>query len=98
MGSSSLAEKGYDHTRLWHLRLAHISEKGLTELHKHGLLGKEQITNIDFYEDSVRGKSTRVKFSQGSHVTKEILNYVHFDYGGRPKLLQMVVQGISCQL
>ena len=34
-----------DKTNLWHKRLGHISNKGLVELSKQGLLGSDKIAN-----------------------------------------------------
>ncbi|KAH9782991.1 hypothetical protein KPL71_009148 [Citrus sinensis] len=48
-----------DRTKLWHMRLAHMSEKGLKELSKQGLLGNDQITSLQFCEKCVFGKATR---------------------------------------
>lgn len=40
-------------TKLWHIRLAHMSERGLKELIKQGLLGTDQISSVEFYEKYV---------------------------------------------
>lgn len=52
-----------DKTKLWHMRLAHISENGLKELSKQGLFGYNQISSLEFCEKCVFGKATRQKFS-----------------------------------
>uniref|UniRef100_A0A803QAF2 Retrovirus-related Pol polyprotein from transposon TNT 1-94-like beta-barrel domain-containing protein n=1 Tax=Cannabis sativa TaxID=3483 RepID=A0A803QAF2_CANSA len=38
LGTENVAvnEKGSDKTRMWHLRLSHVSERGLIELEKQG--------------------------------------------------------------
>ena len=43
-----------DKTRLWHLRLGHISEKGLRELEKKSGFGTDKIENLEFCEDCSR--------------------------------------------
>ncbi|KAH9781301.1 hypothetical protein KPL71_008412 [Citrus sinensis] len=45
-------------TLLWHLRLGYMSLKGLKELHKQGVLGISQISELDFCEDCVLGGNT----------------------------------------
>lgn len=53
--------------RLWHLRLANISENGLQELAKQQLLCGDKIEGLNFCEQCVLGKSTRVKFDIGTY-------------------------------
>lgn len=72
-------------TRLWHVRLDHISESGLMELHKQGPFGKDQISKLEFCEHCVLGKQTRVKFQKALHRTKGTLDYVHSDVWGTSK-------------
>ncbi|KAH9769617.1 hypothetical protein KPL71_012080 [Citrus sinensis] len=48
-----IASVSSDKTKLWHMRLAHMSEKGLKELSKQGLLGNDQITSLQFCEKCV---------------------------------------------
>ena len=68
-----------DNTRLWHLRLGYISEKGLKELKKQGVLGKEKIGNLGFCKDCVFGKSSRASFKRLNQKSKNFLNYIHSD-------------------
>lgn len=44
--------------------MRHVSERGLKELQKQGLLDDNPIGSLDFCEHSVYGKSTRVSFSK----------------------------------
>jgi hypothetical protein len=48
-------------TKLWHMRLGHMSEKGMHLLHKRGYLN--DISKLEFYEHCVFGKQKRVSFS-----------------------------------
>ena len=66
-----------DKTKLWHLRLGHMSIKGLKELQKQGVLGDEKITELDFCKDCVLGKTTRSSFKSSTHTTCGILDYIH---------------------
>lgn len=65
-------------------RLGHVSEKGLMELKKHGLLGDTTIGALEMCEHCVYGKTTRVSFGRGKHTTKKIFEYVHSELC-RPK-------------
>ncbi|KAH9754884.1 Integrase catalytic domain-containing protein [Citrus sinensis] len=86
-GESSVPVKtNADNTRLWHLRLGHISLNGLKELEKQGVLGADKIEELDFYEDCVLRKSTRTSFKKSVHKTKSILDYVHSDLWGPSQL------------
>lgn len=67
---------------MWHHRLAHISERGLEELHKQGLIGTGSFEKLEFCEHCLFGKQKKVKFSHGSHTTKAIVDYVHSDIWG----------------
>ena len=76
-----------DRTKLWHMRLAHMSEKGLKELSKQGLLGNDQITSLQFCEKCVFGKATRHRFNSGKKETKHSLDYVYSDLWGPSQVL-----------
>lgn len=69
----------------WHKRLGHVSERGLQELQKQGLLNGRKLGKMGFCEDCIYGKATRVKFSSSVYKTREILNYVHSDLWGPSK-------------
>ncbi|GAV89900.1 gag_pre-integrs domain-containing protein [Cephalotus follicularis] len=77
---SSVSED--DKTKLWHMRLGHMSERGMTTLSKRGLLCGEHTTSLDFCEHCVVGKHTKVRFSTGTHSTKGTLDYIHSDLWG----------------
>ena len=59
-----------DKTKLWHLRLEHMSERGLKELEKQGLFGEDHISLLEFCEKCVFGKTTRKKFKTRRKETK----------------------------
>lgn len=63
VGSSSVASKRIeDYMTLWHRRLGHVSERGLQELGKQGLLDKSKLENLKFYEHCVFEKLTQLNF------------------------------------
>ncbi|GJU26159.1 retrovirus-related pol polyprotein from transposon TNT 1-94 [Tanacetum coccineum] len=68
--------------QVWHKRLGHISEAGLQVLEKQGLFGKESLGKLDFCENYVLGKSHRVRFGVGRHITQGVIDYVHSDLWG----------------
>ncbi|KAI9186582.1 hypothetical protein LWI28_018815 [Acer negundo] len=68
-----------DKTKLWHMRLGHVSERGLRELYRQGLLCGDSIGKLDYREHCIIGKQTRLKFSTGVHTSKGTLDYVHSD-------------------
>ncbi|KAG8499034.1 hypothetical protein CXB51_005442 [Gossypium anomalum] len=71
-----------DITKLWHMRPGHMSENGMTELSKRGLLGGQGICKLNFCEHCVFGKQKRVRFTRGIHNAKRTLEYIHFDLWG----------------
>ncbi|KAL6521554.1 hypothetical protein OROGR_018123 [Orobanche gracilis] len=56
--SSSMSDK--DVTKLWHMRLGHMSEKGMHLLSKQGHLGKHGIGKLEFCKHCVFGKQKKV--------------------------------------
>ena len=68
-----------DVTMLWHMRLRHMSEKGMIELSRRGLLDRHNTSKLEFCEHCVFKKQRQVKFSKGIHNTKGTLDYLHSD-------------------
>lgn len=79
---SSADTSEIDVGKLWHIRLAHMSEKGLSILSKRGLLDGQAVDKIDFCEECVLGKFKRSKFGPAVHRTKGTLDYIHSDLCG----------------
>jgi len=87
LGSTVVSRVAYvesndDATKLWHLRLGHLNEHKMTELHKRGLLKGVQSCKLDLCDYYVLRKQTRVLFKVAEHTTKGILDYVHIDVWG----------------
>ena len=61
------------------MRLGHMSEHGLHELCKRGLLNEHSISKLKFCEHCVFGKHKRVSFNTSTYKSKGILDYVHSD-------------------
>lgn len=53
---SSSIDSDSDITRLWHMQLGHMSERGIIELSKKSLFGGQRIGKLDFCEHCVFGK------------------------------------------
>jgi hypothetical protein len=75
-------ESEYDCTVLWHMRLGHMSEWGMLELHKKNLLKGIKTCKLDFCKFCVLGKQNRVQFKTATHKTEDILDYVHSNVWG----------------
>ncbi|KAG8503382.1 hypothetical protein CXB51_001329 [Gossypium anomalum] len=78
--SSSLSDD--DITKLWHMRLGHMSENGMVELSKRGLLDRQGICKLKFCEHCIFGKQKRVRFTKEIHNTKGTLEYIHSNLWG----------------
>ncbi|GJS54945.1 retrovirus-related pol polyprotein from transposon TNT 1-94 [Tanacetum coccineum] len=64
------------------MRLGHMSEKGMMELSKRGLLCGQNTRKLEFCKHHVFGKQHRVKFGTTVHRTKGTLDYIHSDLWG----------------
>ncbi|KAG8485682.1 hypothetical protein CXB51_019024 [Gossypium anomalum] len=82
VASSSLSDD--DITKLWHMRLGHMSENGMVELSKRGLLDGQGIRKLNFCEHCVFRKQKRVH--RGIHNTKGTMEYIHSDLWGSPRV------------
>uniref|UniRef100_A0A2P2NYU7 Retrovirus-related Pol polyprotein from transposon TNT 1-94 n=1 Tax=Rhizophora mucronata TaxID=61149 RepID=A0A2P2NYU7_RHIMU len=76
-----------DVTKLWHIRLGHMSDRGMAALSKKGLLCGQNIGKMEFCEHCVFGKQKRLSFSTAIHKTKGTLDYIHSDLWGPFQIL-----------
>src|ERR1044072_5004268 len=67
------------------MRLGHLSEKGMKELHKRDLLPAVKSCTIGLCKYRILGKQCRVSFKTEKHTTEGILDYVHSDVWGPTK-------------
>jgi len=79
----------HNNSELWHLRLGHVSERGLVELAKQVLLGKDKLDKLEFCEHCILDKQHRVKFCSGMHHSSRPFEYVHQIFGVLPRHLLM---------
>jgi len=86
--SAAAAEKG-DTTRLWHMCLGHMSEKGLQVLHGKGVLPGIKSCKLDFCEFCIMGRQRRASFSTSKSKTMGLLDLIHTDVW-RPSLVLSV--------
>ncbi|KAH0725013.1 hypothetical protein KY284_000878 [Solanum tuberosum] len=72
-----------DITKLWHMRLGHMSEKSLSILSKRGLLCGQSTENMEFCKYCVFEKQKRVSFKYPAiHRIKGTLDHIHSDLWG----------------
>ncbi|KAH9660266.1 hypothetical protein KPL70_024153 [Citrus sinensis] len=82
-GEAGVSERSTeDKTKIWHLRLGHISEKGLKELEHQGMFGTDKIGKLEFCEVCVLGKSSRGSFKRSNQKSQGRLEYAHTDLWG----------------
>jgi hypothetical protein len=82
VGGIASVESKFDCTILWHMRLGHMSEQGILELHKKNLLKGVKTCKLDFCKFCVLGKQNWVQFKTVTHKTYGILDYIHSDVWG----------------
>ena len=87
-----------DDTKLWHMRLGHIGERGMLELHKRNLLKGVKTCKLDFCKYCVYGKQHRFSFKTGSHTSKGVLDYIYSDVWDPVSVLLIAVLSISSVL
>ena len=78
-------KKEAEMTKLWHIRLGHAGGKSLKTLSDQGLIKGVKTCNLEFCENCVKKKPTRVKFGTSIHNSKGILDYLNSDIWGTSK-------------
>jgi hypothetical protein len=79
---STLVEPNDDNTVLWHMRLGHLGERSMFELHKRNFLKGVKSCKLGFCKYCLYGKQQRVSFKVASHTSKGVPDYVHSDVWG----------------
>ena len=64
------------------MRLGHSSERSLEILRKREMINGESFNKLEFCEECVLGKQTKVSFGEGKHDSRNVLEYVHTDVWG----------------
>jgi len=64
IGDTSATNEKEDTTRLWHMRLGHMSERGLQVLHKKSALPGIKYFKLDLCKFFIMGRQHRVVFSK----------------------------------
>ena len=57
VNASLVNEASHNKYELWHLRLKHVSERGLVKLAKQGFLGKEKLDKLELCEHCILDKT-----------------------------------------
>ncbi|KAH0672246.1 hypothetical protein KY284_023333 [Solanum tuberosum] len=86
VNASTVQLSNDDNAKLWHVRLGHMSARGLEKSSNLNLLNGEKINTLKFYEHYVLGKQKKVSFSTGKHKMGGVLDYIHSDLWGPSKL------------
>ena len=84
--AQAISETRKEQTQLWHMRLGHMSEKGMQILSKKGSFGDQHLSKLQFCEHCIMGKQKKVSFTKGQHTTQSILGYLHSDLWGPSKV------------
>ncbi|CAA7029322.1 unnamed protein product [Microthlaspi erraticum] len=83
---SNAAKAVVDMTRVWHSRLAHMSQSSMETLVRKGFLKSGEVKQLGFCEACTMGKSHKQSFKKAKHTTNEILGYVLSDLWGSPNV------------
>jgi len=76
-------------TKLWHIKLGRMSEKGMQILAKDDHLYGHKIKDLGFYEHCVFGKLYRNKFPKAIYRTKGTLDYIQTDCWGPSRVVSL---------
>ena len=82
VGDVSVSREKEDTTRCWHMRLGHMSERGLQVLHKKNALPGIKLCKLDLRKFYIMDRQRRIAFSTSQHKTKGLLDLIHTDVWG----------------
>ena len=66
-----------NHTKLWHLRMRYMSEKGMTILGRRRLNVIQNAGKLDFYKHCIFSKQKRINFGVAEYRTNNMLDYIY---------------------
>lgn len=64
---------------MWHARMGHISQRGLTELTKQGLIRVDKEVDASTCEECIMAKSKKLSYELSHNRISKPLDYVHAD-------------------
>ena len=88
VASSSLSDD--DITKLWHMRLGHMSENGMAKLSKRGLLDGQGICKLNFVSTVFLGSKREFDSPEKSITRRERWSIFILICGGHPECLREV--------
>jgi len=71
-----------DTTKLWHMRLGHMRERGLQVLRKRSALLNIKYCKLDLCKYCIMGRQYRVALSTSQHKSKGLLDLIHTNVWG----------------
>jgi len=84
---ASVATANQEETTMsWHLKLSHMSERGLKVLAEQNLLPGLKSVNLPFCEHCVTSKQHRLKFQRSTAKSKSKLDLIHSDVWESPAI------------
>ena len=86
VNASTMQLSNDDKAKLCHMRLGHMSARGLEMLSNRILLNDEKMSTLEFCEHCILGKQKNVSFSIDKHKTGGVLDYNHSNLWGSSKL------------
>ena len=89
IGNASAITEEEDTTRLWHMRLGHINERGLQVLHKRDALSGIKYCKLNLCNFCIMGGQRRVAFSTSQNKTKGLLDLIQMNVWG-PSLVASI--------
>ena len=82
IGDSFVATEKKDTSRLWHMRLGYMRERGLQTLHSKGALPGIKHCKLNLCKFYIMGRQSRVAFTTSVHKTKGLLDLIYTDVWG----------------
>ena len=82
VGDASAGTQKENTIRFWHMRLSHMSKRGLQILHKKSALPGIKYCKLDHYKFCIMSRQRRVVFSTSQHKTKGLLDLIHTNVWG----------------